>query len=106
MLTFGGFSGINNVLPAHRLGGDALVQATDVDIGLTGEITRRAGYAEVAAGCHKNLHQAEGFMLATCGSALTAIHPGGARTSSTPPWGRARSGTATCLTGAPPTAMG
>lgn len=79
MLTFGGFSGINNVLPAHRLGGDALVQAVDVDIGLTGEITRRAGYAEVATGCHKNLHQADGFMLATCGSALTAIHPGGAR---------------------------
>lgn len=79
MLTFGGFSGINNVLLAHRLGGDALVQATDVDIGLTGEITRRAGYAEVAIGCHKNLHQADGFMLATCGSALTAIHPGGAR---------------------------
>lgn len=79
MLTFDSFTGINNILPQHRMRGSDLIEATDVDIGLTGEITRRAGFSEVSDECHKNLHQANGFMLATCGSALTAIHPGGAR---------------------------
>lgn len=79
MLTFEAFTGINNVLPAHRMSGNDLVHARDVDIGLTGEITRRAGYAEVSDQCHKNVHQAHGYMLATCGAALTAIHPDGAR---------------------------
>lgn len=79
MLTFDSFTGINNVLPAHRLGGSDLLQAQDVDIGLTGEITRRGGLAQVSDQCHKNLWQAAGFMLATCGSALTAIHPDGTR---------------------------
>lgn len=79
MLTFDAFAGINNVLPEHRLTGKDLLVARDVDIGLTGEISRRAGFTEVSALCHKNLHQAQGFMLATCGSVLTAIHPNGDR---------------------------
>ena len=79
MLTFSAFTGINNFLPPHRLQGDALLRATDVDIGLTGEITRRDGFTLASNECHKNLHQADGFMLATCGPALTAIHPGGQR---------------------------
>lgn len=79
MLTFEGFTGINNVLPAHRLGKTDLTVARDVDIGLTGEIARRGGYVEVSDQCHKNLWQAQDFMLATCGSVLTAIHPDGAR---------------------------
>ena len=79
MLTFEKFTGINNVLPEHRLSGSDLVQATDVDIGLTGEITRRGGFAEVSAVCHKNLWQAQGFMLATVGAQLTAIHQSGDR---------------------------
>lgn len=79
MLTFEGFTGINNVLPAHRLGKADLTSALDVDMGLTGDITRRGGYAQVSDLCHKNLWQAQGFMLATCGSVLTAIHPGGVR---------------------------
>jgi len=79
MLTFAAFTGINNILPAHRLEGDALLRATDVDIGLTGEITRRDGFTVASNECHKNVHQADGFMLATCGPALTAIHPDGAR---------------------------
>ena len=79
MLTYEKFTGINNVLPPHRMGTSDLVTAKNVDIGLTGEITRRDGWTEVATGCHKNLHQAQGFMLATCGSVLTAIHPDGAR---------------------------
>ena len=79
MLTFSGFTGINNLLPEHRMSETDLVHAVNVDIGLTSEITRRDGYTEVSALCHKNLHQAHGFMLATCGSVLTAIHPSGVR---------------------------
>lgn len=79
MLTFEAFTGINNVLPAHRLTGADLIAATDVNIGLTGEISRRAGFTEASDTCHKNIHQSAGFMLATTGSALVAIHPGGAQ---------------------------
>lgn len=77
MLTFEAFTGINNVVPEHRMKGNDLLDALDVDIGLTGEITRRGGFTEAADTCHKNIHQADGYMLATTGSALVAIHPGG-----------------------------
>ena len=90
MLTFESFTGVNNVLPEHRLSSKDLLQATDVDIGLTGEITRRAGFTEVSAMCHKNLWQANGFMLATTGSELVAIHPSGARTTLHPAIGPER----------------
>ena len=79
MLTFKSFTGINNVLPTHRLGESDLVRALDVNIGLTGDVTRRGGFVELSNQCHKNTHQAQGFMLATCGAVLTAIHPNGAR---------------------------
>ena len=79
MLTFEKFAGIDNVLPEHRLTGSDLLQATDVDIGMSGEITRRGGFTEASVLCHKNLWQAQGFMLATVGAQLTAIHPGGSR---------------------------
>lgn len=79
MLTFKEFTGINNVQPEERLGGSDLVRADNVDIGLSGELRRRAGFTEVSDLCHKNLHQAQGFMLATVNGDLTAIHPGGAR---------------------------
>lgn len=70
MLKFEKFTGVNNVLPAHRLGKADLAQATNVDIGLSGELSRRAGYTERSAVCHKNLWQATGFMLATVDSDL------------------------------------
>ena len=79
MLTFEGFTGINNVVPENRLKGSDLVKAADVDIGLTGEISRRDGFARVSADCHKNLHQSTGYLLATVESDLTAIHPNGDR---------------------------
>ncbi len=90
MLTFKQFTGINNVLPEHRLKGSDLLAATDVDIGLDGEIVRRGGYARVAYQCHKNLWQAQGFMLATSGSALVAIHPSGDRRTIYPALGHSR----------------
>ncbi|CAN7370770.1 hypothetical protein LJR074_002204 [Acidovorax sp. LjRoot74] len=79
MLTFESFTGINNVLPAHRLQGADLIKATDVNIGQTGEITRRQGFTEVSALCHKNLFDGQGFMLSTAGNQLVATHPGGVR---------------------------
>lgn len=84
MLTFEAFTGINNLLPEHRMKGNDLIEAADVDIGLTGEITRRSGFAEREDTCHKNLHNSHGypstgFQLATMGSALVATHPGGAQ---------------------------
>lgn len=79
MLTFESFTGINNVLPAHRLEGSDLIEATDVNIGLTGEIVRRRGFTEVSALCHKNLSDGQGFTLSTAGNQLVATHPGGAR---------------------------
>lgn len=79
MLTFEGFTGINNVIPAHRLGKTDLLVASNVNIGRTGEITRRGGFTELSDQCHKNVWQANGFMLATCGAVLTAIHPNGDR---------------------------
>lgn len=65
MLKFEQFSGINNVQPGHRLKPTELATATNVDVGLSGEVRRRQGYSLVSALCHKNLWQADGFMLAT-----------------------------------------
>lgn len=81
MLTFTGFTGINNVLPEHRMTAADLVRAENVNIGLTNDVTRRDGYTEASAQCHKNIWDGPGkrFMLATCGPALTAIWPNGDR---------------------------
>lgn len=70
MLTFEKFTGINNVQPGHRLKPTELAVATNVDIGLDGEIRRRQGYTQVSEVCHKNIHQADGYMLATCNGDL------------------------------------
>lgn len=89
MLTFEKFSGINNVLQPHRLGTDALTVATNVDVGLTGDLTRRAGYTELLPTCHKNLHQADGFVLATVdgGDLISMDASGGLRTTLYPSLG-------------------
>lgn len=73
MLTFEKFYGINNVLPTERLKETELTVASNVDIGLSGEITRRAGFSVVDPTCHKNLHQADGYMLATCNGDLKRV---------------------------------
>lgn len=82
MLTLDKFTGINNVLPGERLTATELASAVNVDIGLRAEVKRRQGYTEVLSTCHKNLHQAPGFMLATVdGGNLVAIAPSGERTT-------------------------
>lgn len=70
MLKFDKFTGINNVVPDYRIKKSELVTATNVDIGLDNEITRRAGYTEISDLCHKNLWQADGYLLATTDSDL------------------------------------
>jgi hypothetical protein len=96
MLTFDNFTGINNVLPTERLpydpksGSVALAEATNVDIGLSGELRRRGGYAQLEETCHKNLWPAEAFMLATCDGDLTAIHQNGDRVVIYPSLGSSR----------------
>ena len=91
MLKFDKFSGINNVVPGHRLTPQDLAVATDVDIGLTGEVTRRGGYTATVETCHKNLWQAKSFMLATvAGNDLKAFTPGGSYTTVSASLGTAR----------------
>lgn len=79
MLTFDNFTGINNVLPPERLGASQLTEARNVDVGLSGELRRRGGYSQAAAGDHRNLWQADGYLLATVAGDLTTIHTGGSR---------------------------
>lgn len=98
MLTFEKFSGINNVQPLHRLtpdprsGVSALAVATDVDIGLSGELKRRSGYVETLATCHKNVQQADGFLLATVdgGDLISMDAAGGNRVTLYPSLGSTR----------------
>lgn len=95
MLKFSNFSGINNVLPTERLTPvrtpagtiTPLAVATNVDMGLDGELRRRAGYSVINESCHKNLWQAEGFMLATGDGILTAIWPDNTRVTIHPALG-------------------
>lgn len=82
MLTFEKFTGINNVVPGHRLKKSELAVATDLNVGLDGELSRREGFSELAATCHKNLWQAEDFLLATVeGNDLKAFTLGGSYTT-------------------------
>lgn len=70
MLTFEKFTGINNVQPEQRLKDTELTRATNVDAGMSGELTRRKGSTLVQALPHENLHQGAGFMVATVNADL------------------------------------
>lgn len=89
MLTFEKFTGINNVQPSERLEATDLVAATNVDVGLSGEVSRRAGYAQESEDCHKNLFQAEGYLLAAVVSDFVS-ESSGARTTLYPSLGMER----------------
>lgn len=79
MLTFDRFTGINNVLPKARMGKHDLVEATNVDIGNTGELVRRDGYTRISSCCHKHLWQRQECLLAVVNHALQAIYENGTR---------------------------
>lgn len=73
-MKFEKFAGINNVLPSHRIGDNELTTASNVDVGLAGELKRRAGYDHLLLTEHRNVHQAKGFLLASVGGGdLTAM---------------------------------
>lgn len=78
-MKFSSFTGINNVQPHRRLGENDLIAAENVDIGLSGEVSRRAGYSLASSTAHHSIHQADGFMLAVAGGDLVAIAPNGGR---------------------------
>jgi hypothetical protein len=98
MLKFEKFSGINNVLPSERLmpepktGITPMATLTNVDVGLDRELVRRAGYSELLDTCHKNLHQADGFILATVdgGDLISMGADGGNRVTLYPSLGVSR----------------
>lgn len=88
MLTFEKFTGINNVQPQERMKESDLVTATNVDIGLSGELRRRSGFTLLSVQCHKSLHQSDGYMLAVVdGSDLVTIYPDGSRVVAYPSLG-------------------
>jgi hypothetical protein len=64
MIKLSKFTGINNVLPGHRLGNSELATATDVDIGMSGEVYRRKGFTRVSAASHRFVHAGNGRTLA------------------------------------------
>ena len=90
MPTFENFTGINNVLPSHRLRKGELATALNVDIGLDGEIMRRGGYASVSGLCHKNLHEFGTALLSTTQSDLCVTPLVGVRTTLLPSLGMDR----------------
>lgn len=90
MLTLKKFTGINNVMPLARQGKTELASARNVEIGMSEEVRRRAGYVRLDDNCYKNLWQSPRFMLFTCGGDLTALHPDGTRALLYPALGIAR----------------
>lgn len=65
MLKIPQFSGINNQLPAERMGKAELAVATDVDVGNSQELRRRDGFSALTQDCHKNLFESGNYTLAT-----------------------------------------
>lgn len=70
------FLGINNVLPGERLADTELAQATNVDIGNSGEIRRRQGYVQLTTGSFTDVWDAPGFSLAVRDGDLVAVPSG------------------------------
>lgn len=78
-MKFTNFTGINNVQPSERLGEADLAQAVNVDVGLSGEVSRRQGYATLDATTPVDwLHERKDCTLVVSGGALFAISLDGA----------------------------
>ena len=65
MLKLKDWRGINNVSEPECMETQELVTALDVDVGVDLEIRRRGGFSQLSEVCHKNVHEAMGYALAT-----------------------------------------
>ena len=73
-MKFAKFQGINNVQPSERLSDKELAQATNVDVGLSGEILRRRGYTTLDATTPVEwMHERSNCTLVVSNGALAAI---------------------------------
>lgn len=65
MLKLKDWRGINNVSEPECMKNQELVTALDVDVGVDLEIRRRGGFSQLSEVCHKNVHEGQGYALAT-----------------------------------------
>ncbi len=65
MLKLKDWRGINNVSEPECMKNQELAVALDVDVGLDREIRRRGGFTQLSEACHKNVHEGQGYALAT-----------------------------------------
>lgn len=65
MLKLKEWRGINNMSEPELMKTSELAVALDVDVGLEREVRRRSGFAQLSEACHKNVHEAMGYVLAT-----------------------------------------
>lgn len=65
MLKLKDWRGINNVSVPECMETQELVTALDVDVGVDLEIRRRGGFSQLSEVCHKNVHEGQGYALAT-----------------------------------------
>ena len=72
-MKFTSFTGINNIQPSERLGESDLAQAVNVDVGLSGEITRRQGFTTLDATPVDWMHERKDGTLVVSGQDLLAI---------------------------------
>ena len=73
-MKFTNFTGINNVQPSERLSESELAQAVNVDVGLSGEVSRRQGYTTLDATTPVDwLHERHNCTLVVSGQDLLAI---------------------------------
>lgn len=80
MLKFANFKGINNVDLPERIDDSELTKATNVDIGMSGEIVRRIGFTLESTIPHNNVWEGPNFLLATVNGDLLSIQANGTRT--------------------------
>lgn len=74
MLKLKEFRGLNNVVEPENMSDKELAVALDVDVGPSRELRRRTGYEQQSEHCHKNVHEAQGYLLATrLGGELVAL---------------------------------
>lgn len=73
-MKFTNFTGINNVQPSERLGEADLAQAVNVDVGLSGEVSRRQGFTTLDSAMPVAwLHERKDCTLVVSGSDLIAV---------------------------------